>query len=170
VATDSADPPALRIAFLPSVAIALATGFATIVMARAWPLNPVPFGAFTATPAARRWFGLAAGSPGAVGLGFMLVFQPAPAAGYGLVSVGLALTIWFGCLQLARTSSNRPVKQAILAGAAQSYYVSTDGNWWWDGSAWVSSTFGPPEGAVRSPDGNYWWTGHSWIAMPPRRR
>jgi hypothetical protein len=73
------------------------------------------------------------------------------------------------CVILARVSSLRAVKDAILDGRAPSFTVSSDRAWWWDGEAWTNVSAAAPESALRSPDTNYWWMGRDWVPLPPRR-
>ena len=93
-----------------------------------------------------------------------------PLASSPLISyIGLFGPVAFAiCLILARVSSLRAVKQAILHSRAPSFTVSSDGAWWWDGEAWTNVADAAPESALRSPDTNYWWTGRDWTPLPPR--
>jgi hypothetical protein len=153
----------------------LAVAYGVLVIVTAWGprLKPDAIGyAIVATPIAKLWYGLAFIVPIAVTWSAAFLFNPRSLAD----SPYWDLVYWSGpaslaaCILLARVSSVRPLKRAILAGRAARYLMSPDDRWWWDDSAWVAVATAAPEAAVRSPDDNYWWTGRSWVALPPRRR
>jgi hypothetical protein len=122
---------------------------------------------------ARAWFGLAIVIPLVIGGVGALSFSPPsdPPTTQGQ----LLFTVFFfapaviaaGCVVLSRACSYRPIKKAIVSGAAPSYVVSPDHCWWWDGAQWARASAAAPSHALRSPDGNYWWTGRDWCALPP---
>jgi hypothetical protein len=126
------------------------------------------------SPAAKVWLGLAYVLPlaGSLVAGWTLRTsgQFSAVATSQLISLtGLLGPVAFViCLILARVSSLRAVKHAILHGRAPSFTVSSDQAWWWDGEAWTNVADAAPESALRSPDTNYWWTGQDWFTLPPR--
>ncbi len=125
-------------------------------------------------PAAKVWLGLAYVLPLAASLvaGWTLrAAGPFPTVATTPLAplVGLLGPAAFViCLMLARVSSLRAVKKAIVNGRAPSFTVSSDRAWWWDGEAWANVSAAAPESAVRSPDTNHWWTGRDWLPLPPR--
>jgi hypothetical protein len=44
--------------------------------------------------------------------------------------------------------------------------LSSDGRYWWDGTAWHDGLQNPPPPSVRSADGAHWWDGGSWRPVP----
>jgi hypothetical protein len=82
----------------------------------------------------------------------------------GILVVGLlggaAVFVWM------RKSELQPAVQA------PKQEMTSDGQFWWNGSYWVASSEMPPPWARRSPDGAFWWDGHAWqrvsVAAPPR--
>jgi len=44
--------------------------------------------------------------------------------------------------------------------------LSSDGRYWWDGTAWHDGHRNPPPPSLRSADGAYWWDGRSWLLAP----
>lgn len=155
--------------YISAAILAIAYGAAVVAAARGSRLSPVwMFPGLGANPTAKRWYGLAFVIPGPIAWGALAVVHPAPPAPYLLLSWFLAPASVVGCLLLARASTNRSVKRAILTGSAPSYLISPDARWWWNGDTWAGVGVTAPEGALRSPDDNYWWTGRSWLAMPPR--
>jgi hypothetical protein len=163
--------------------LAVAYGAALTVMARGRHPKPTsPVAGFTATPAAKRWYGVAFIIPPALAWGVSFMFHPTSAATENLALLWLAAPGTFVvCMLFARAYSNRDVKRAILTGAAPGYVMSPDRGWrrkgdswasvndrvWWNGYAWVRAAAEVPDDALRSPDGNYWWTGSFWCPMPP---
>jgi hypothetical protein len=161
---------AYQIGYFIAVAVALGYGIGMIALARRPQLKPVGLVGLATTPAAARWFGLAFVLPALIGLSIAFIFRPMSDAGAQAlfaIAYWAAPCAYAGCLLLARTCSNRPVKRAILAGSAPIFTASPAGDRWWNGSTWVSTTAAAPEGAQHSPDGNYWWTGSAWLPMPP---
>jgi hypothetical protein len=157
------------IPYISAAMLAPAYGIAIIISARGPHLKPVwLFPGSTGTPAAKVWYGLAFVIPGAIVWGLALAIRPTPGTAYLLFLWFSAPISFAGCMDLARIYSNRPVKRAITAGLAPSFYISLDGCWWWNGATWLSATAVTPESALRSPDGNYWWTGNYWVPLPPR--
>jgi hypothetical protein len=166
----SFESPAYQIGYFIAVAVTLAYGIGMIALVRRPQIKPVVSVGLTTTPAAARWFGLAFALPALIGLSIAFIFRPMSDAGAQAlfaIAYWAAPCAYAGCLLLARTCSNRPVKRAILAGSAPIFTASPAGDWWWNGSTWVSTIAAAPEGAQHSPDGNYWWTGSAWLAMPP---
>ena len=89
---------------------------------------------------------------------FLLVVAPnavllALMVGLVLLTVGL----------IRRRSRARAPAYAVIPGEVQ---MSSDGYYWWDGSAWKDASQEPPPSALRSADGYYWWDGVKWRSVP----
>jgi hypothetical protein len=89
---------------------------------------------------------------------FLLVVAPnavllALMVGLVLLTVGL----------IRRRSRARTPAYAVIPGEVQ---MSSDGYYWWDGSAWKDASQEPPPSALRSADGYYWWDGVKWRSVP----
>ena len=89
---------------------------------------------------------------------FLLVVAPnavllALLVGLVLLTVGL----------IRRRSRGRTPAYAVIPGEVQ---MSSDGYYWWDGSAWKDASQEPPPSALRSTDGYYWWDGAKWRSVP----
>ncbi len=46
--------------------------------------------------------------------------------------------------------------------------LTSDGKFWWSGSAWIATSDMAPPWAQRSPDGVFWWDGQAWQPVPHR--
>ena len=149
--------------------VVAAYGIVMIATARGSHFKPLwVFPGLVATPSATIWYGLAFLLPdAAVWSGALVSRLVSPASPIvPIMCLALPLPIWAACILLARASSNRPIKRAIITGAAPSYQTAAE--WWWNGEIWLSAAAEAPESALRSPDGNYWWTGAVWFPMPPQ--
>jgi hypothetical protein len=126
------------------------------------------------SPAAKMWLGLAYVLPLAgsfVASWVLCAAGPFSAVATTPLSLPVRLVgpaAFVICLVLARLSSLRAVKNAIVNGVAPSFTVSSDQAWWWDGETWANVSAAAPDGALRSPHTNYWWTGQDWLPLLPR--
>lgn len=95
--------------------------------------------------------------------------QAPPGTGSGFAGLGQGVIIGIvviGALVVAaaffvmRRNEGRSTKPAVTQ------EMTADGNFWWNGTAWIATTDYAPPWAQRSPDGAFWWDGQRWRPMP----
>lgn len=83
-----------------------------------------------------------------------------PLSGVLTVALVVAALAALGGFAYYRVAAGRPRPAPV------SLQITSDGNFWFDGTNWIESSTAAPPFAPRSPDGAAWWDGATWRPVP----